>query len=749
METCTHFHDIIFLLEGMVSHHKNCTGWTSNSDFISCTHCGARFKQFRSIQTHTEKCHSNLIVRSTSHSQTSSEARSWCSPPRMAHTPDIVPRSSAGESSLNHSNPVAAHSSSGCEAEESEISLDVSQRRSPSIAQSQESCYSSREEFLAEKEVQLSELENLVRQTELKAEQIQKEKELSDWETNLRQRELECRRRLEEATRQLQVSDGESDSNNVLVPSVSSMFPGQLLGQTRAPIVIPSTAKLPPSAIKIPTSAPLASSTPTLVSFPPVSDDAPINLTKPKTTDDNFLSNSSISSSISKTNDVAHQESNNSLTTSLLLAADCQQVLPNHEDSSSQASTSNTIDLPCINIQNDQVFELAVKVVEDGSGNIEEGDNVQISYAVGQNSTEYILEDNDALETIFKNSGFGEVTFVAESGPEGQINLVPQNKPMENTDTVSEEEIVEQEEEVEQPVNIDSCNTDDDHPLCEGEKESTDIIEETGTSDVASENSPIEEDIEPTVNTNNELNERDDSETAVPPPMYATRKKRKLTISESENEVRNLRSKRNDKNEPEGFHCGRCKSVVQSERSWRRHKDVVHGGTARLKGHPRGQVFSSHEENIAWREAIKQHKKISCPRCNLKTFTKSVDVEEHLKVCNRGRIDQHFPPLASKIVEKEVENIIKPKPVIKENNNVTNIIVKEDEVGEKKSRRKAATKARSNVAAYVKAMKSVNKDGSESDADVGDLTDDSDDNFKVENEVNLTEFYEQKKIGKR
>ena len=124
-------------------------------------------------------------------------------------------------------------------------------------------------------------------------------------------------------------------------------------------------------------------------------------------------------------------------------------------------------------------------------------------------------------------------------------------------------------------------------------------------------------------------------------------------------------------------------------------------------------------------------------------------MEEHLKVCNRGRIDQHFPPLASKIVEKEVENIIKPKPVIKENNNVTNIIVKEDEVGEKKSRRKAATKARSNVAAYVKAMKSVNKDGSESDADVGDLTDDSDDNFKVENEVNLTEFYEQKKIGKR
>ena len=45
----------------MVSHHKNCSGWTSSADYIPCTHCGARFKQFRSIQTHNEKCHNNLF----------------------------------------------------------------------------------------------------------------------------------------------------------------------------------------------------------------------------------------------------------------------------------------------------------------------------------------------------------------------------------------------------------------------------------------------------------------------------------------------------------------------------------------------------------------------------------------------------------------------------------------------------------------------------------------------------------------
>merc|ERR1712098_932638 len=181
-------------------------------------------------------------------------------------------------------------------------------------------------------------------------------------------------------------------------------------------------------------------------------------------------------------------------------------------------------------------------------------------------------------------------------------------------------------------------------------------------------------------------------------------------------------------------------------------RDVVHGGSARLRGHPRGQVFSCHEENIAWREALKQHKKISCPRCNLKTFTKSVDVEEHLKVCNRGKIDQHFPPLASKVGEIEENCDVKSKPVIKEKalNNITNTIMKEDETGhEKKNRRKAATKARSNVAAFVKAMKSDDKDDSNSDVDMDELSDDSDDNFKMENEVDITEFYEQKKIGKR
>ena len=39
-----------------------------------------------------------------------------------------------------------------------------------------------------------------------------------------KQREFECRRRLEEATRQLQVSDGGNDSNKVFVPSLSPVL---------------------------------------------------------------------------------------------------------------------------------------------------------------------------------------------------------------------------------------------------------------------------------------------------------------------------------------------------------------------------------------------------------------------------------------------------------------------------------------------------------------------------------------------
>ena len=60
-EICHLMSYIPVLRAGMVSHHKNCSGWTSSADYIPCTHCGARFKQFRSIQTHNEKCHNNLF----------------------------------------------------------------------------------------------------------------------------------------------------------------------------------------------------------------------------------------------------------------------------------------------------------------------------------------------------------------------------------------------------------------------------------------------------------------------------------------------------------------------------------------------------------------------------------------------------------------------------------------------------------------------------------------------------------------
>merc|ERR1712209_228409 len=94
----------------------------------------------------------------------------------------------------------------------SAIRIDWGRRQSSS----QGSSISVREDVLAEKEVQLSELENLVRQAEIKAEQVRKEKELTDWEFNLQQREIDYKRRLEEATRVIHEST--SDSGSVSSP---------------------------------------------------------------------------------------------------------------------------------------------------------------------------------------------------------------------------------------------------------------------------------------------------------------------------------------------------------------------------------------------------------------------------------------------------------------------------------------------------------------------------------------------------
>ena len=172
----------------------------------------------------------------------------------------------------------------------------------------------------------------------------------------------------------------------------------------------------------------------------------------------------------------------------------------------------------------------------------------------------------------------------------------------------------------------------------------------------------------------------------------------------------------------EVFNCGRCKSVLQSERSWKRHRDTVHGGSARLQGDPLGQLFNSEQEERAWNQALASFKKINCPRCNKKTFVKPAPLEQHLKTCCNvikivnGKKKRDACPIPEKSVEP-VNNVDSPG----------------------RSRRKAATKARSTVAAFVKAMKTkFDGESSDGDPEVREVMEDSDDNFNVQKIILIT-----------
>ena len=64
---CVHYQcQLCFLsLSGMVSHHRTCQGVTRPADYLPCLHCGARFKQFKSCQSHVERSHKQLFMTKT------------------------------------------------------------------------------------------------------------------------------------------------------------------------------------------------------------------------------------------------------------------------------------------------------------------------------------------------------------------------------------------------------------------------------------------------------------------------------------------------------------------------------------------------------------------------------------------------------------------------------------------------------------------------------------------------------------
>ena len=879
------------MFAGMVNHHKSCSGWTSNADFIPCTHCGARFKQFRSIQTHVEKCHTGLSSIAASTSQSSNDTRSWSSPPPpLPVTPDIVPRqgtSSAAAAVSSSVTSAASHANNTNHPEDrsdndrdpSAIRIDWGRRQSSS----QGSSISVREDVLAEKEVQLSELENLVRQAEIKAEQVRKEKELTDWEFNLQQREIDYKRRLEEATRVIHESTSDSGSvssprsivrspeplvdNNsssctnrdlssptrhstpirriTIPPKPIFQSSMQMFGPPRVPIVLPSTTKLPPSAIKLSSSALAILNAPGPSRMPLNLEDTPMNLSKPRlsiasTTSEESIAlvqNTSTSSSdIPPLSDPIPTPAAGSDPEPLDLGAD---TLPSDVQNHSNivhvtpvdvASTSQEVPmLPCVDIPRDKVFELSVKVVADDTASIHAGDSVTMSYPVTDNDNQtFLLDDNIVLEEFLQSSGSSEVTFVAEAGPNGQITLVPQeqvalesNEIVENANVpAANSEVDQMESEFENlRKNMEEFNDipgDMDHPtrsetVVENSKDGCDVnyfenrirdfeneIIHGKEKDVASDvetmgkekmNNRLAEDKKDKKQKSNMTQDKRPAEETLsrvrkkqkvedphstkekPSPVttqvspVGRRSSRLLNNSFADStEGESIKSKHCDKTikDKSSYQCGRCNSVLKTERSWIRHRDAVHGGCARLHDHPDGQYFSKKQEDQAWRQALRSQKKINCPRCGQSSFVKIALLETHLKTClsitPTIEDDERNVKPTKKVQVRHPDPISENEEVIvnKTNKPLGKTVVSEAiptlaDVGvdSPRSKRRAATKARSTVAAFVEAMKTKSDDGSSDIADILEDDEDSDDNYNVQSEFNIKEFYKQTKSSKR
>ena len=696
--------------------------------------------------------------------------------------------------------------------------MNIEWKRRQSSTSQPSSNYSVREEVLAEKEVQLSELENFVRQAEAKAEQARKEKELSDWERNLQQREFEAKRRLEEATKILHESrfsdcGSISSPRSVISPEpnraltlsspdqsaassqqlaspvlhstpITSRTGGQVLpppiqvfGPPRAPIVLPSSTKLPPSAIK------LSSSTLALLNAPgpsriPLSlEETPMNLSKPRASTTSNTSEescsrptnlSSISPEIAALSDPVPVEVRPTID---LHPRDIIPIAPiiNH-------SSLDNRSLPCVNIQKDKVFELSVKVVDEGHSSIQAGDAVKISYPLADESTStYILDDNINLDTILHSSGSSDVTFVAEEGPNGQITLVPaigDNNGQEHSGVEQMESDFEHVRKNMQEINVADNIDTGENIVTSANQEGCDFVDyfESRVKDFEFEinkeefiqqveenyldNADNNDYSAPSTSKAEPVNGKRPAETHISSsskklkgtPMISETEKNssegipgrrysrcnKIISEETETDVSSLKNGVKSKNQSkEVFNCGRCTSVLQSERSWKRHKDTVHGGSARLQDDPLGQLFNSEQEEAAWKQALTSFKKISCPRCNEKTFVKPTPLEEHLKsCCNVKNVVGKSKPDENHLPKKIVETVSVESPG--------------------RNRRRAATKARSTVAAFVKAMKTkFDGESSDGDPEVNEMMEDSDDNFIVQNEVDLNKFIKRTGLGKK
>ena len=655
------------------------------------------------------------------------------------------------------------------------------------------SSYCAREEQLAEKEVQLSELESLVRQAEMKAEQTRKEKELSDWEQSLQMRELECKRRLEAAHRILhesRMSDTASQPRSIQSPEPTSQFPDppslhstpvsrgpgpRLAVFGQQPIVLPSTTKLPPSAIRLSSSSSSVSMInrgPGPSSLFPVSDEAPMNLCKPRT---------SMTSETSEDSIAAHNMSSASSFSEMPPLSEPIQApieVPNDAAApninivqlpatfaSSHSQQQPELDLPCVDTNKDKVYDFCVKVVDDTRSSIEAGDAVKVSYPTTDND-QIVLGDNIVLEEFLQSSGSGasEVTFVAEEGPNGQITLIPQDNSFNQEQHEQHKLTPEDEGAVQQlETELEIVRKDIEDINSPGEpKENNSVVSDAGcdvdyfenrvkdfeekitgkSDDSSTEASSSSEMVKIDTNPVQSTNKRPAEE------VTSSESKRRKTIDKpSEPTSKSVPGKQPTVAKETVFGCGRCSSVLQSERSWKRHRDTVHGGSARLKEDPQGHNFTAEQEDQAWRQALKAFKKIHCPRCNKTMFVDSKSLEAHLEDCNvdcnvnAAQVDRE-----NNITSQNVKRPAKTKSNVAKKDPVEMSVT--EGVGGERNKRRAAAKARSTVAAFVEAMKSrIDGDSSDGDHDLAD--EDSDENFNVNSEISISNFYKHSKIGKK
>ena len=168
------------------------------------------------------------------------------------------------------------------------------------------------------------------------------------------------------------------------------------------------------------------------------------------------------------------------------------------------------------------------------------------------------------------------------------------------------------------------------------------------------------------------------------------------------------------------FQCGRCSSVLQSERSWHTHCAANHGGSARLAGDPCGQNFSVEEEEKAWKDSFSLSKRVSCPRCGDKVYMSKSSMKRHLKTCKVEDVNEASDEVCDGKVEDNFISIKREGPV--------------------RGKRKAATRAQGKVAEFIRQIK-TRYEGDSSETEDEQLTDGSGDNYDFMNEVGVSDLF--------